>query len=136
MCPVCKEPLVAFELEGIEIDHCVVCLGTWLDAGELESIAEAAGAASGELGAALRAGKEGRRTKRRCPRCPTKLREVEIGADPAILLDRCPNGHGLWLDRGEMASVIRSCGGDLEGAVAEFFANLYRSEIETAARGE
>lgn len=136
MCPVCKEPLVAFELEGIEIDHCVGCLGTWLDAGELESIAASAGAGGGGLAAALEAGKEGRRTKRRCPRCPSKLREVEIGRDPTIVLDRCPNGHGLWLDRGEMASVIRSCAGDLEGAVAEFFANLYRSEIETAARGE
>ncbi|MCH2376546.1 MAG: zf-TFIIB domain-containing protein, partial [Planctomycetes bacterium] len=43
MCPGCKEPLVAFELEGIEIDHCVECKGTWLDAGELQMFLELAG---------------------------------------------------------------------------------------------
>ena len=53
MCPKCKEPMVVFELEGIEIDHCVSCGGTWLDAGELVSITEAAGMASAELEVAM-----------------------------------------------------------------------------------
>ena len=43
MCPLCNEPLVAFELDGIEIDRCVDCGGVWLDAGELELIAGRAG---------------------------------------------------------------------------------------------
>ena len=38
MCPLCHEPLVAFELDGVEIDRCVDCGGVWLDAGELESL--------------------------------------------------------------------------------------------------
>ena len=41
--------MVAFELEGVEIDRCVGCEGTWLDAGELEVIAETAGASRGAL---------------------------------------------------------------------------------------
>ena len=49
MCPVCRRPMVAFELEGVEIDRCVGCEGTWLDAGELEVIAETAGASRGAL---------------------------------------------------------------------------------------
>ncbi len=32
--------MVAFELEGVEIDRCLACEGTWLDAGELELIVE------------------------------------------------------------------------------------------------
>lgn len=35
--------MVAFELEGVEVDRCVVCGGTWLDAGELEMIAGLSG---------------------------------------------------------------------------------------------
>jgi Zn-finger nucleic acid-binding protein len=136
MCPVCKEPLVAFELEGIEIDHCVSCFGTWLDAGELKSITEAASVSTGELGRSLELSGKGKRTRLRCPRCPSKLREISIGREPAVLLDRCPNGHGLWFDRGEMAGAILSFAGKQRGAVAAFFADLYKSEIETAARGE
>lgn len=36
MCPECGEPLVRFELDGIEIDHCVVCVGTWLATDQIE----------------------------------------------------------------------------------------------------
>ena len=47
MCPVCREPMVALQLEGVEIDHCLACRGTWLDAGELEQLAEFSGADPG-----------------------------------------------------------------------------------------
>jgi len=128
--------MVAFELEGIEIDHCVGCGGTWLDAGELESISEAAGIATGELEQALELTGRGKRTKLRCPRCPSKLREIHVGSDRPVLLDRCPSGHGLWFDRGEMAGAISSFAGDQRRAVAAFFAKLYKSELESPAIGE
>ena len=48
-CPHCEEPLVAYELNGVEIDHCLTCRGTWLDAGELEQISYYAGATGGVL---------------------------------------------------------------------------------------
>ena len=136
MCPVCREPMVAFELEGVEIDHCVACRGTWLDAGELEMITELAGAASGELGRVLAGARHARRTRLRCPRCPRRLREITLGDGASIVLDRCPRGHGLWLDQGEMAAVIRSFASGEEGAVARFFAELYRSELESIGKGE
>jgi Zn-finger nucleic acid-binding protein len=128
--------MVAFELEGVEIDHCVACGGTWLDPGELELITELAGASSGDLARASATSGDGRRTKRRCPRCPSRLREVRVGVEAEVVIDRCPEGHGLWFDRGEMAAAIRSFAGEQAGAVARFFADLYRSEIESAAGGE
>ena len=136
MCPVCNEPMVAFELEGVEIDHCVSCQGTWLDAGELEQIAELAGARSEELIRATQVSTEGKRTHRRCPRCPAKLREIRIGDDPAVQIDRCRFGHGLWFDRGEMLIAIRAYAGEQGGSVARFFAELYRTEIEEFSEGE
>ena len=129
MCPVCREPMVAFELEGIEIDRCLECGGTWLDAGELEAIAERAGGDAGELRGALEASRAGRRVRRRCPRCPHRLREFPVGR-PEVILDHCPVGHGLWFDRGEMHAVIQSCSEGRETAVARFFADLYHGESQ------
>jgi Zn-finger nucleic acid-binding protein len=132
MCPVCREPLVAFQLEGVEVDHCVSCEGTWLDSGELQQIVELAGAEAGRLSQTLSHSRQGRRTRRRCPRCPHKLREIELGRDPAAVIDRCPGGHGLWFDRGEMLTVVRSFAGGEEGEVARFFGDLFRSELEAS----
>ena len=130
MCPVCGEPLVTYELDSIEIDHCVTCLGTWLDAGELEMIAERAGVASGAMTIALNKRREGRPTKRRCPRCRRRLREIDICGTQTVSIDTCPRRHGLWFDRGEMQAVIRSFAEGEAGEVARFFADLYRSENE------
>ena len=136
MCPKCREPMAAFELEGIEIDRCLACGGTWLDAGELEMITESAGADPGEITQALTRAGTGKRGKRRCPRCRRKLSVITIGEDPPIELDRCPIGHGLWLDPGEMEAVIAAFDEGEEGAVARFFADLYRNEIDSTPKGE
>ena len=43
MCPKCGEPLKERSFQKIEIDQCTGCGGIWLDAGELESVAEKEG---------------------------------------------------------------------------------------------
>ncbi len=131
MCPVCNEPMVAYELEGIEIDRCATCGGTWLDAGELQQLAELAGKAPGALARVITAGKEGRRVRRRCPRGRHRLRELTVGDDTHVVLDRCPYGHGLWFDRGEMLTLIGATGE--ENAVTRFLAELYRNDTEEGA---
>jgi len=136
LCPVCNEPLIAFELEGVEIDHCVACRGTWLDAGELEQIAELAGVPAGPLRAALEATGPRTTSKRRCPRCRRKLNTVAVGDDPAVEIDRCPLEHGLWFDAGELKTLITSFAGGEAGAVAEFLGNVLRHELETGTKGE
>ena len=37
-CPKCGMDLHQFELEGVKIDRCVSCGGTWLDHNEMEEI--------------------------------------------------------------------------------------------------
>ena len=39
-CPKCGESLKARSFQKIEIDQCTGCSGIWLDAGELEQVAE------------------------------------------------------------------------------------------------
>jgi Zn-finger nucleic acid-binding protein len=128
--------MVVLELEGVEIDHCLSCGGTWLDTGELDRIAEIAGAPSVDLARLVSGAREGKRTRRRCPRCPAKLREIPLPGDPPVLADRCPRGHGLWFDRGEMVAAIRARAGERQAVVARFFADLYRSELEAVTEGE
>jgi uncharacterized protein len=37
-CPVCAEKLVVVERQGIELDTCFTCGGTWVDQGELDEL--------------------------------------------------------------------------------------------------
>ncbi|MFH1738852.1 MAG: zf-TFIIB domain-containing protein [bacterium] len=136
MCPTCHEPLVAFELDGVEVDRCVACGGTWLDAGELELIAERAGAEPGGLSEALESANPKGRAERRCPRCRRKLQTILVDEQERIELERCSRGHGFWFDRGEMRTMITSFGEGEEGAVARFFSDFYRFEFEADMKGD
>lgn len=50
-CPKCGMELVEVEFRGVKIDRCTSCAGVWLDAGELEQVAEAS---AGFLGGFLK----------------------------------------------------------------------------------
>jgi len=130
MCPLCHEPLVAFELDGVEIDRCVDCGGVWLDAGELELIAGRAGTSPGEISRVLNGARGPRHGKRRCPRCNRKLQVVQVEGSALVELDRCPAGHGLWLDAGEMESLIGAFETGEEGALALFFGDFHGRKKE------
>ena len=92
MCPVCRTPMVAFEMDGVEVDRCVECGGTWLDAGEFISIAGLEDDSADSFSEALASARAVSRTRRRCPRCPRRLGEIEVGRDPAVVLESLPLG--------------------------------------------
>jgi len=135
MCPACGKPMVAYEWEGVEIDHCAFCGGTWLDAGEMEMILELAGLSPDGVEEALARATDRQRTRRRCPRCPLKLREIAINEPDPVILDRCPRGHGLWFDEGEMENVIRTNTEGDEAVVARFLGDLFGYEFHSRQGG-
>jgi Zn-finger nucleic acid-binding protein len=107
-CPHCRKPMAILELEGIEIDHCLACGGTWLDSGEFETLAQRAGVEAGCPTELLAAATGGTLVALRCPRCGEKLRVIHpVGG---LELDRCPRGDGLWFDRGELRKLIAAWG--------------------------
>ena len=118
MCPACKEPLVVFELDGVEIDRCLKCGGTWLDDGEIDQLTRLAGGLPDPLGAAIAAAGDGRPGNRRCVRCSATMRLVTV---QTVELDRCPRGHGLWFDKNEMESLIAVT---KDGVAAKVFSEL------------
>lgn len=136
MCPNCNQPMIVLEWKGIEIDVCLSCQGVWLDLGELEMIAEQAGVDAGPLVDALKKAGRGEKEKRRCPRCGKTLGRITVGKKRPVELDRCPRGHGIWFDRGEMQSFVGSYEEAEEGAVARFFADLFQDQLHSSQKGE
>lgn len=139
--------MIAFELEGVEIDHCVACGGVWLDAGELELIARAAGADAARLEPAPPAipatPKTAAKSKRRCPRCGRRMALSAFGepadaCEPAIEIDVCRAGHGVWLDRGELRAIVARCAPASDGAgpLARTLEEMFRFELQNPPQGD
>jgi len=105
-CPACRSPLIVVEREGIELDHCPRCRGFWFDEGELALLAERTNRIlSLGTGVAALGGPAGEKP-RRCPRCRTRMAKEDLGSDPRVRIDRCPRGHGLWFDAGELGTLM------------------------------
>jgi Zn-finger nucleic acid-binding protein len=135
-CQNCGEVLVAFELEGVEIDRCASCGGTWLDAGEIEQIIRLSNAEPGPLTEILDETPAGSVTGRKCPRCGRPLHRVELGGEDALEIDVCARGHGYWFDAGELRQLIARFVGGEEGAVAGFLGRMFRNDIQSKTGGE
>ncbi len=104
-CPVCREPLIVAEREGIELDACPWCRGLWFDGGELALLAEKLGRPLPTAEGALEPAQSSEKA-RSCPRCDKGMDKVFVGVAPRVLVDRCPAGHGLWFDHGELGSLV------------------------------
>jgi len=123
-CPACRTELVVVEREAIEVDWCLECGGLWFDEGELELLGEKAGRVLDpeDLGVATPSNPE---APRRCPRCPRRMEKIAL-AD-GRLIDRC-RSHGIWLDRGELAEIVRRLPTTADGdahLVADFLGEVF-----------
>ncbi len=96
--------LVQTKKDKISYDICEACGSLWLDAGELDKMAfQVTG--SIEYCSKDKAGGISESTKK-CPRCEdTVLAKVFFIGYSDIVLDRCRNCGGFWLDGGELDLV-------------------------------
>jgi len=112
-CPVDDFTLRPVTYEGVTIDVCPHCAGVWLDAGELETIQDAQasdfrGVPTGALDSVSAAqGMAHARSEnpRSCVVCNAGLEKREYGFASQVMIDECPNGHGMWLDKDELARL-------------------------------
>jgi Zn-finger nucleic acid-binding protein len=110
LCPICQQPLLIVELEGVELDVCPDCRGIWFDAQELRQLFELAGALdnAGDLESELERLPHAP-ARRACPRCRGRLRPAKTPvAAGQLILDQCPRGHGLWFDDGELQTLLET----------------------------
>ena len=127
-CPVCNNPMIVLEFEGVETDYCTNCEGIWLDSGELELFLDDSKDKQ-ELLNSFKKGKKGSEKKRRCPICNKKMGKPRVSDDKDIVLDECKNGHGLWFDKGEILEVIREGSVDKNNRIIKVLEDMYHKKI-------
>ncbi len=131
-CCRCGEEMLVVEYAQIEIDYCADC-GIWLDSGELELILEdekEAQAADGG-GAPPPSDRDRNDKPIKCPICRSKMKKGPYDEIHRPIIDRCPNEHGIWFDRGELTEIVETrVIGDGAGhtAVISFLSNLFGKE--------
>ena len=128
-CPVCRTAMIVLELDEVEVDYCTDCQGIWLDAGELEILLEDTAAAARVMKSLEPA--QSAEHRRKCPICRKSMDKVLIGKTTEQnqeLIDRCPKGHGLWFDRGELQQVVKMGRFDDDGKVQNLLGGLFLTQ--------
>jgi Zn-finger nucleic acid-binding protein len=106
----------------VEIDECPTCKGTFLDHGELERIqaavekdhrAELAKPVD-SVRAELAAEREEALPLVDCPKCGTQMERRRYGLGSQTVIDACPEGHGLWLDAGDLEAFYERSQGEVK----------------------
>ncbi len=101
-CPVCSEALIVLEWDQVEVDHCLLCKGIWLDRGELELLTEKDETA--QISSSFKKC-ETKSKSRKCPICLKKMEQMTCGE---VHIDRCPNQDGFWFDAGELKQILKT----------------------------
>ncbi len=110
-CPACSGTMEPFEWRGIETDICGSCKGIWFDYGEMKAIEEADDLPN--IDPVFEGEYEERCVKeamadpdRHCPLHGLTLERYEWYFDSKIVMDSCPECHGIFLDAGELEGYV------------------------------
>jgi Zn-finger nucleic acid-binding protein len=111
-CPRDGATLTNEKYEGVVVDRCPSCGGIWLDSGELRTIQETIendySTTLNKIDLVARAHELARQQKRPeidCPKCGGHLNPREYSYCSQILIDRCEQCGGVWLDSGELQAL-------------------------------
>ena len=117
--------MITLELEEVEIDYCTDCGGIWLDAGELEMLLGQPEKAR-KLLDSFEAAPQCAEAKRKCPICDKKMHKIVVGkSQPALLIDKCAKGDGLWFDKGELHEIFDRAQLDSDNKIRELLADMF-----------
>jgi Zn-finger nucleic acid-binding protein len=117
--------MITMELAEVEIDYCTGCEGIWLDAGELEMLLGEEGKSKALISSFTKAA-EGGEKQRKCPICDKRMEQVTVGkSEPALLVDRCVRGDGLWFDKGELNDIIARAKLDEGNKIKQLLADMF-----------
>jgi len=124
-CPVCRNAMITLELADVEIDHCTDCGGIWLDAGELEQLLGEQEQAK-QLLDSFKVDSTSSEKPRRCPICDKKMQKIIVGSSrPAVLIDKCRRGDGLWFDKGELNNIVNKAQLDKDNKISKLLADMF-----------
>ena len=111
-CPRCKSALYLKEEENVSVHACSKCGGTWLNAVQLNRIVHSREAkfSSEQIGKTLKEAHAGIPDAEvgsvlPCPECSASMGARNYNYSSGVMVNVCPEGHGLWLDKDELESV-------------------------------
>ena len=110
-CPKCVGILESNTIGHIGVDVCFICNGIWVDQNSLENIIRSKSGFFSNFSDCRTIFEEEEdvvifnNKKGDCPACApaNKMKQRKYRS---VLIDYCPNGHGIWLDGGELNNLI------------------------------
>jgi Zn-finger nucleic acid-binding protein len=99
-CPQCRQPFANVRMRNLSVEYCRQCRGSWFDPGELGLITH-------NPRDVPSSGVSHRKSRFRCPVCDTAMWECIFRKPFNLLVDRCPDGHGVYLEEGELERALR-----------------------------
>jgi Zn-finger nucleic acid-binding protein len=98
---------------NIEVDSCPRCGGMWLDHGELEAIQESRENdyrrtlenLPDTVARSINQVAQEETPPIGCLKCGAEMDTREYAYCSQIVIDVCPEGHGIWLDAGEIQAL-------------------------------
>lgn len=132
-CPKCAQPTLKESLgpRGVAVDLCKRCYGIWFDKGEIYSYVRDQERVYDFLREAYQETKD---SQRKCPRCTTAMREVEL-KDAGIVIEACSTCGGNWFDEGEIVQLNRTLGTGINPQEPDYI-QAVESSWQAAARGD
>ena len=125
-CPVCERPIVALELNDIEVDHCLNCGGVWLDPDEMDLLLEGSPGRE-EIRDNMHPDDGGGEKVLSCPLCSKKMEKLRVErAGGWLRIDRCVTGDGTWLDGGELHALVALSDFPAAHRIHEFLKAVFR----------
>lgn len=109
ICPDCGKELTKTDYKEIEIYECTSCGGKWFERGQLKSAKDNENENIGWLdfdpfgrdAEQLSSGSEGKL----CPNCRKAMTSLKYSKS-SIVIDKCRDCEGVWLDSGEFPKII------------------------------
>ncbi|XUX01468.1 MAG: zf-TFIIB domain-containing protein [Dehalogenimonas sp.] len=142
-CPKDSSPMIVVEHDQIALDYCPTCHGVWFDRGELELVTERACGPEADICVAdilSRPDASTSEESRRCPICNRKMLKKNVGTSPAVLIDSCDRGDGLWFDGGELHQVLSKAepaeGSAVDTGMLSFLKDTLKADIANKGGAE
>ena len=98
-CPECKGSFILVSAAGVEIDACISCGSFWFDKGELQALTHRAADIQTLEGAVAP-------SRYNCPVCGIQMQQHRFLTHQDLLVDKCPDDHGFYLERDELVRSI------------------------------
>jgi len=109
-CPKCDELLWQRTFDGVSLEGCKSCGGTWFDARELDQILQKPDLLATVENSFRRDEQPPMRPRATnlCPVCRKPLIAFQHPKIPTVTLESCPKCHGVWADESKLSEIHKA----------------------------